>query len=122
MESLFFARSDYPSTRPAAGPVDGAGVLVGDRAAPPPSTARSLVWPRQLGTTWRTAWRSIAPLLQAMDDDPARFDGVTSLGVDEHLWHHVDERRRGPTRLPETGITYRLRMLLIGGGLNSPQV
>jgi hypothetical protein len=54
---------------------------------------------RQLGTTWRTVWRSVAPLLQAMADDPARFDGVTTLGVDEHLWHHVDERRRGPRAL-----------------------
>jgi transposase len=53
----------------------------------------------QLGTTWRTVWRSIEPLLQAMADDPARFDGVTSLGVDEHIWHHVDERRRGPKAL-----------------------
>ena len=51
---------------------------------------------RQLGTTWRTLWRSIEPLLQEMADDPARFDGVTSLGVDEHIWHHVDERQRGP--------------------------
>ena len=54
---------------------------------------------RQLGTTWRTVWRSIEPLLQAMADDPARFDGVTSLGVDEHIWHHVDERDRGPRAL-----------------------
>ena len=54
---------------------------------------------RQLGTTWRTAWRSIEPLLQVMADDPSRFDDVTSLGVDEHLWHHVDERRRGPRAL-----------------------
>jgi transposase len=51
---------------------------------------------RQLGTTWSTVWRSIAPLLNAMADHPARFDGVLDLGVDEHLWHHVDERRRGP--------------------------
>ena len=54
---------------------------------------------RQLGTSWRTVWRSILPLLNAMADDPARFDGVTSLGVDEHIWHHVDERRRGPKAL-----------------------
>ena len=54
---------------------------------------------RQLGTTWRTVWRAVAPLLQAMADDPARFDGVTILGVDEHIWHHVDERRRGPKAL-----------------------
>jgi transposase len=54
---------------------------------------------RQLGTTWRTVWRSIAPLLQAMADDPARFDGVTTLGVDEHIWHHVSEKNRGPRAL-----------------------
>jgi len=54
---------------------------------------------RQLGTSWRTVWRSIEPLLQAMAADPARFDSVTSLGVDEHIWHHVDERRRGPKAL-----------------------
>ena len=54
---------------------------------------------RQLGTSWRTVWRSILPLLEAMDDDPTRFDDVTSLGVDEHIWHHVDERKRGPKAL-----------------------
>ena len=54
---------------------------------------------RQLGTSWRTVWRSIEPLLKAMADDPARFDDVSSLGVDEHIWHHVDERRRGPKAL-----------------------
>ena len=43
---------------------------------------------RQLGTTWRTVWRSIVSLLEAMADDPARFDGVTSLGVDEHVVRH----------------------------------
>ena len=51
---------------------------------------------RQLGTTWRTLWRSIEPLLQQMADDPDRFDDVSSLGVDEHIWHHVDERKQGP--------------------------
>ena len=54
---------------------------------------------RQLGTTWPTVWRSIALLPAAMADDPARFDGVTTLGVDEHVWHHVDERARGPRAL-----------------------
>jgi len=43
---------------------------------------------RQLGTTWRTVWRSIKPLLEAMAADPARFDGVTTLGVDEHIVRH----------------------------------
>lgn len=31
---------------------------------------------RQLGTTWKTVWRSIRPLLEVMDADPSRFDGV----------------------------------------------
>ncbi len=35
---------------------------------------------RQLGTTWRTVWRGIAPLLEQMADDESRFGGVTALG------------------------------------------
>jgi len=59
---------------------------------------------RQLGTTWRTVWRSIKPLLEAMAADPTRFANVTSLGVDEHIWHHVstkpiDAGGRGPKEL-----------------------
>ncbi len=59
---------------------------------------------RRLGTTWRTVWTSIRPLLAAADADPARFEGVTILGVDEHLWHHVstkpiEEGGRGPREL-----------------------
>ena len=38
---------------------------------------------RQLGTTWRTVWRAVKPLLEAMAADPARFDNVTTLGVDD---------------------------------------
>ena len=33
---------------------------------------------------------------------PARFAGVRVLGVDEHVWHHQDRRRRGPREF--TGI------------------
>ncbi len=59
---------------------------------------------RQLGTTWRTVWRAVKPLLVAMAADPARFDGVTTLGVDEHVWHHVstkpvEDGGRGPKEL-----------------------
>ena len=54
---------------------------------------------RQLGTTWRTLWRAIKPLLTLMAEDPTRFDGVTILGVDEHIWHHVSEKDRGPKAL-----------------------
>ena len=57
---------------------------------------------RQLGTTWNTVWSHIKPCLQAASDDPARFAGVRVLGVDEHVWHHQDRRRRGPREF--TGI------------------
>jgi transposase len=78
---------------------------------------------RQLGTTWRTVWRSIQPLLSAMAADETRFKGVRTLGVDEHVWHHVstrpeDQGGRGPKELTgmvdltrdETGKT-RARLL-----------
>ncbi|GER21681.1 ISL3 family transposase [Zafaria cholistanensis] len=51
---------------------------------------------RRLGTAWKTLWRTIRPVLERLAADRARFAGVTSLGVDEHIWHHVDPRRRGP--------------------------
>jgi transposase len=54
---------------------------------------------RQLGTSWRTVWRSIAGLLEAMAADESRFDGVRTLGVDEHIWHHVSVAERGPKEL-----------------------
>jgi transposase len=59
---------------------------------------------RQLGTTWRTVWRSIKPLLARAVEDEARFGGVTRLGVDEHVWHHVSTKPieaggRGPKEL-----------------------
>ena len=43
---------------------------------------------RQLGCGWRTVWETIKPILQAAADDPARFEGVTRLGVDEHIVRH----------------------------------
>ena len=59
---------------------------------------------RQLRTSWRTVWRSISPLLQAMDADQTRFARVSTLGVDEHIWHHVSTKPveaggRGPKEL-----------------------
>ncbi len=59
---------------------------------------------RQLGTTWRTVWRSIRPLLEQAAADEARFAGVAVLGVDEHVWHHVSTMPtemggRGPKEL-----------------------
>jgi transposase len=54
---------------------------------------------RQLGTSWRTVWRSIQPLLKSLAQDESRFDAVTTLGVDEHVWHHVNPKTRGPKEL-----------------------
>ncbi|WP_447925735.1 hypothetical protein [Georgenia muralis] len=33
--------------------------------------------------------------LERLAADGAGFTGMTSLGVDEHIWNHVDPRRRG---------------------------
>ncbi len=52
---------------------------------------------RQLGVRWRTVWSAIKPILAAAADDEARFAGVSTLGVDEHVWHHVS------TKAPEDG-------------------
>ncbi|MBN9200306.1 MAG: transposase, partial [Microbacterium chocolatum] len=54
---------------------------------------------RQLGTSWKTVWRAVEPELVKLAADESRFEKVTSLGVDEHVWHHVDPRRRGPKEL-----------------------
>ena len=54
---------------------------------------------RQLGTSWKTVWRAVEPELVRLAADESRFDGVTTLGVDEHIWHHVDPRKRGPKEL-----------------------
>lgn len=54
---------------------------------------------RQLGTSWKTVWRAIEPELRRLADDESRFENVTTLGVDEHIWHHVDPRKRGPKEL-----------------------
>ncbi|WP_404348431.1 hypothetical protein LG324_12835 [Phycicoccus jejuensis] len=86
---------------------------------------------RQLGTGWRTVWESIRPILTAAAADESRFEGVRILGVDEHVWHHVSAH---PTAAPKPSAgsssctaasraayrnreSYRLRMLLIAGGL-----
>lgn len=54
---------------------------------------------RQLGLAWKTVWRAVRVRLEQLAADPARFDGVAMLGVDEHVWHHVDQRKRGPKML-----------------------
>lgn len=54
---------------------------------------------RQLGTSWKSLWRAIKPRLELLAADESRFAGVLSLGVDEHIWHHVDRRKQGPKEL-----------------------
>nr|WP_282858771.1 ISL3 family transposase [Pseudoclavibacter helvolus] len=54
---------------------------------------------RQLGTSWKTVWRAVEPELVKLAADESRFENVTTLGVDEHIWHHVDPRKRGPKEL-----------------------
>ena len=51
---------------------------------------------RRLGVDSRTLWRAVRTHLEVLEADPARFDGVAMLGVDEHVWHHVNPRTRGP--------------------------
>ena len=67
---------------------------------------------RQLGTGWRTVWEAVKPLLQDAAENESRFVGVTTLGVDEHVWHHVSTRPiedggRGPKEL--TGMVDLIR-------------
>ena len=47
------------------------------RASPPPNVRRAV----------------------KLAEDESRFENVTTLGVDEHIWHHVDPRKRGPKEL-----------------------
>ncbi|GAB6986108.1 ISL3 family transposase [Nocardioides pyridinolyticus] len=59
---------------------------------------------RHLGTAWRTVWHSIKPILETLAADESRFEGVQTLGVDEHVWHHVSTQPvgdggRGPKEL-----------------------
>jgi len=54
---------------------------------------------RRLGVDWHTVWDAIAPLLEALADDPARLAGVEVLGVDEHIWHHAPRPGKGPKEL-----------------------
>ena len=50
---------------------------------------------RKLAVSWHTANSAIlAQGHRLLIDDPARFDGVSVIGVDEHVWRHT---RRGDT-------------------------
>lgn len=52
---------------------------------------------RQLGVSWDAVWDQIRPVLEAKAADESRFAGVTTLGVDEHIWHHTfPHKGKGP--------------------------
>lgn len=51
---------------------------------------------RRLQVGWWTLWRAVRPELEHLAGDESRFAGVTSLGVDEHIWHHGNPKIRGP--------------------------
>jgi len=54
---------------------------------------------RRLEADWHTLWDTIRPLLQVLADDPARYQNVRVLGVDEHTWHHAPRPGKGPREL-----------------------
>ncbi len=54
---------------------------------------------RRLGVDWHTLWAAIKPVLEALATDPARYQGVRVLGVDEHIWHHAPRPGKGPREL-----------------------
>ena len=56
---------------------------------------------RQIGTTWKTLWRAVRPRLVELAEDESRLAGVSTLGVDEHVWHHTPHKAqvKGPTML-----------------------
>jgi transposase len=41
---------------------------------------------RHLGVDWHTCWDAIEVEAKARTSDPARLNGVKTLGVDEHIW------------------------------------
>lgn len=62
-------------------------------------TASVAALARRLGVDWHTLWDTIRPLLEQLADDPARYQGVEVLGVDEHIWHHSPRPGKGPKEL-----------------------
>ena len=62
-------------------------------------TASVAATARRLGVDWHTVWEAIKPLLAGLADDPARLEGVSVLGVDEHIWHHAPRPGKGPKEL-----------------------
>lgn len=83
------------------------------------SAANSAAVGGQSGATSNRCWKRWPTTIP---DDDARFDSVTILGVDEHIWHHP--RKRGPktmtgivdvSRDPQTGKTKARILELVPG-------
>ncbi len=52
-----------------------------------------------LGVGWNTVMRAVRAFGQPLIDDPGRLDGVTALGVDEHVWQHAGRSQSGIRRI-----------------------
>lgn len=48
----------------------------------------------ELGVGWATVMRAVRAYGQPRVDDRQRLDGVSRLGVDEHVWQHASKSRR----------------------------
>lgn len=60
---------------------------------------------RQFGVSWKMLWTSVAPMLAVLASDESRYEGVSSLGVDEHTPRASPPRRSPPAGSKElTGI------------------
>ena len=51
---------------------------------------------RRLGVDWHTLWRAVRTHLEVLEADPARFDGVTMLGVDDSPARYCSKREVPP--------------------------
>jgi transposase len=52
---------------------------------------------RHLGVDWHTAWAAIKVEATRRAKRPERLAGVTTLGVDEHIWRSLKHRERAVT-------------------------
>jgi transposase len=76
----------------AAGGADRAGPPLGVPAGGRDEQTVAAV-ARELGVGWGTVMRAVRDHGQPLIDDPARLEGVTGLGVDEHVRQHASARR-----------------------------
>ena len=51
---------------------------------------------RRLGVDWHTLWRAVRTHLEVLEADPARFDGVSMLGVDDSPARYRSKREVPP--------------------------